>query len=66
MLSIFTFNAVEIMFYSPDRPILDYSAMFLWMMAVGTIFCASFWSEFTTSKESNFNQQSPEVPNIAS
>ncbi|KAK6772824.1 hypothetical protein RDI58_028062 [Solanum bulbocastanum] len=52
---------VEIMFYSPDRPIVDYSAMFIWMMAVGTIFCASFWSEFTTSKENDFSEQSPEV-----
>ncbi|XP_060173925.1 signal peptide peptidase-like 3 [Lycium barbarum] len=52
---------VEILLYSPDRPILDYSAMFIWLMAVGTIFCASFWSEFTTSKESNYYEQAPEV-----
>ncbi|MCD9641890.1 hypothetical protein HAX54_028372 [Datura stramonium] len=61
MMSIFTLNAVEILFYSPDRPVLDYSAMFLWLMAVGTIFCASFWSEFTTSKESSCYEQAPEV-----
>ncbi|CAN4104613.1 unnamed protein product [Withania somnifera] len=52
---------VEILFYSPDRPILDYSAMFIWLMAVGTIFCASFWSELTTNKESNRYEQAPEV-----
>ncbi|PHT98165.1 Signal peptide peptidase-like 3 [Capsicum chinense] len=54
-------NKVEILFYSPDRPLVDYSAMFIWLMAVGTIFCASFWSELTTSKESNGYEKAPEV-----
>lgn len=64
MTGIFSLNAVEILLYSPDRPIVDYSAMFIWLMAVGTIFCASFWSELTASEESNDYEQAPEVPKI--
>ncbi|KAI8005727.1 Signal peptide peptidase-like 3 [Camellia lanceoleosa] len=28
---------VELMLYSPNRPIVDFSVVFLWLMAVGTI-----------------------------
>lgn len=38
--------AVEIRLYSPNRPVVDYSAIFLWLMAVLTIICASIWGEF--------------------
>ncbi|CAA7396171.1 unnamed protein product [Spirodela intermedia] len=37
---------VEIRLYSPNRPVVDYSAIFLWLMAVLTIICASVWGEF--------------------
>ncbi|KAF9610980.1 hypothetical protein IFM89_026260 [Coptis chinensis] len=38
-------NEVEFLLYSPSRPVVDYSVIFLWLMAVGTIVCASVWSE---------------------
>ncbi|KAI4370415.1 hypothetical protein MLD38_018769 [Melastoma candidum] len=41
---------VEVLLYSPKRPILDVSVVFLWMMAIGTIICASIWSEFSSSQ----------------
>ncbi|CAH9131505.1 unnamed protein product [Cuscuta epithymum] len=43
-------NIVHLLLYAPDRPILDYSVIFLWLMAVGTVFCASIWSKITASK----------------
>ncbi|KAM3249972.1 signal peptide peptidase-like 5 [Capsicum annuum] len=42
---------VEMMLYSPDRPIVDYSVSFIWLMAVGTIVCAALWKKFTKPKE---------------
>lgn len=42
---------VELLLYSPDRPIVDYSVSFLWLMAVGTIICAALWKKFTQSKD---------------
>ncbi|XP_059282705.1 signal peptide peptidase-like 5 [Lycium ferocissimum] len=44
---------VSVMLYSPDRPVVDYSVSFIWLMAVGTIICAAFWKKFTQSKESD-------------
>lgn len=46
-------NPVELLLYSPDRPIVDYSVSFIWLMAVGTIICAALWKRFTQSKESD-------------
>ncbi|KAK4404102.1 Signal peptide peptidase-like 2 [Sesamum angolense] len=40
---------VELLVYSPDRPIVDYSVVFLWLMSVGAVMAASLWSEFTGS-----------------
>ncbi|KAL6838693.1 hypothetical protein ACP4OV_031407 [Aristida adscensionis] len=37
---------IEVQLYSPNRPVVDLSACFLWIMAVGTIVCASLWTEF--------------------
>ncbi|TMW97607.1 hypothetical protein EJD97_005235 [Solanum chilense] len=42
---------VELLLYSPDRPIVDYSVSFIWLMAVGTIICAALWKKFTQSKD---------------
>lgn len=42
---------VEMLLYSPDRPIVDYSVSFIWLMAVGTILCAALWKKFTQSKD---------------
>uniref|UniRef100_A0A7N0T9A2 PA domain-containing protein n=1 Tax=Kalanchoe fedtschenkoi TaxID=63787 RepID=A0A7N0T9A2_KALFE len=50
MISGFT---VEILLYSPNRPVMDWSVILLWIMAVGTIVSASLWSEFTGSEVSN-------------
>ncbi|KAI5653182.1 hypothetical protein M9H77_30369 [Catharanthus roseus] len=46
-------RAVEVLLYSPDQPILDLSMLFLWLMAVGTIICASLWSEFTATEQND-------------
>uniref|UniRef100_A0A0E0E6Q8 PA domain-containing protein n=1 Tax=Oryza meridionalis TaxID=40149 RepID=A0A0E0E6Q8_9ORYZ len=37
-------NSVSVQQYSPDRPIVDTAEVFLWLMAVGTVLCASYWS----------------------
>lgn len=37
---------VEVLLYSPNRPVVDISEIFMWLMAVGTIVCASLWAEF--------------------
>ncbi|CAL5442573.1 unnamed protein product [Camellia sinensis] len=33
--------------YSPRRPLVDIAEVFLWLMAVGTILCASYWSAWS-------------------
>ncbi|WCJ41493.1 SIGNAL PEPTIDE PEPTIDASE-LIKE 3 [Euphorbia peplus] len=52
---------VELKLYAPSRPVVDYSVAFLWMMAVGTVFCASLWSEFTATEETvdRYDELSP-------
>lgn len=37
-------SSVSVQLYSPRRPVVDIAEVFLWLMAVGTILCASFWS----------------------
>lgn len=49
--SLATGAKVEILLYSPYRPIVDFSAVFLWMMAVGTIVCASLWTEWVACEQ---------------
>ncbi|XP_020598460.1 signal peptide peptidase-like 2 [Phalaenopsis equestris] len=34
---------MDVLLYSPIRPVVDISAFFLWLMAVATVICASFW-----------------------
>ncbi|MBA0826993.1 hypothetical protein Goarm_011804, partial [Gossypium armourianum] len=34
-------------FYSPKRPLVDIAEVFLWLMAIGTIICASYWSAWS-------------------
>ncbi|KDP42881.1 hypothetical protein JCGZ_23823 [Jatropha curcas] len=52
---------VELKLYAPTRPIVDYSVICLWMMAVGTVICATLWAEFTAPEESDerYNELSP-------
>ncbi|KAI6702505.1 hypothetical protein NL676_011641 [Syzygium grande] len=38
---------VSVQLYSPQRPLVDVAEVFLWLMAVGTILCASYWSART-------------------
>ncbi|CAI0472197.1 unnamed protein product [Linum tenue] len=38
---------VLLQLYSPKRPLVDVAEVFLWLMAVGTILCASYWSAWT-------------------
>ncbi|OAY63211.1 Signal peptide peptidase-like 2 [Ananas comosus] len=44
-------DSVEVLLYSPNRPVVDFSASFLWLMAVGTIVCASLWAEFVACEQ---------------
>ncbi|RXH77023.1 hypothetical protein DVH24_019911 [Malus domestica] len=46
-LSNCRFSAVSVQLYSPKRPVVDIAEVFLWLMAVGTILCASFWSAWS-------------------
>ncbi|CAK9208880.1 unnamed protein product [Sphagnum jensenii] len=41
---------VRVLLFSPKRPIVDISEVFLWVMAVGTILGASFWSAWTAKE----------------
>lgn len=51
---------VEILLYAPKRPVVDFSVVFLWMMAVGTVACATLWSEITAVQtEERYNELSP-------
>lgn len=42
--------------YSPDRPVVDTAEVFLWLMAVGTILCASYWSAWS-DREATIEQE---------
>lgn len=59
------FYVVELLLYAPERPIVDYSVIFLWLMSVGTVFCASIWPKITASKASDDYQLSPKVLQIS-
>ncbi|KAK1313519.1 Signal peptide peptidase-like 4 [Acorus calamus] len=43
---------VSVQLYSPDRPLVDTAEVFLWLMAVGTILCASYWSAWSAREAS--------------
>lgn len=57
---------VELLFYAPVRPVVEFSVVFLWLMSVGTVACASLWSEITASEqiEERYNELSPKVLNM--
>ncbi|KAL0654722.1 hypothetical protein Bca4012_097413 [Brassica carinata] len=44
-------SIVTLQLYSPKRPAVDVAEVFLWLMAVGTILCASYWSAWTSREE---------------
>ncbi|KAF7844532.1 signal peptide peptidase-like 4 [Senna tora] len=43
-------SIVSVQLYSPLRPLVDVAEVFLWIMAVGTILCASYWSAWTAKE----------------
>ncbi|XP_072967540.1 signal peptide peptidase-like 4 [Typha angustifolia] len=49
-------DSVAVQLYSPDRPVVDTAEVFLWLMAVGTILCASYWSAWT-AREAYIEQE---------
>ncbi|KAI4334796.1 hypothetical protein L6164_013505 [Bauhinia variegata] len=60
-------KTVEILFYSPVRPLIDYSVGFLWMMAVGTLVCATLWADITNADQPDepYNELSPKASSNA-
>ncbi|KAJ7952292.1 Signal peptide peptidase-like [Quillaja saponaria] len=49
-------SSVSVQLYSPRRPIVDIAEVFLWLMAVGTILCASYWSAWS-AREAALEQE---------
>ncbi|XP_077225682.1 signal peptide peptidase-like 4 [Tasmannia lanceolata] len=45
--SIHLGSKVAVQLYSPERPLVDMAEVFLWIMAVSTILCASYWSAWS-------------------
>ncbi|CAO2181953.1 unnamed protein product [Urochloa humidicola] len=48
-------NKVEILMYAPQKPPFDGAIPFLWMMAVGTVACASVWTFAVVGEEPKKN-----------
>ncbi|KAL2543475.1 Signal peptide peptidase-like 2 [Forsythia ovata] len=64
-------SSVSVQLYSPRRPVVDIAEVFLWLMAVGTILCASYWSawsarEAAIEQDKLLKDASDELPNIKS
>ncbi|XP_031255828.1 signal peptide peptidase-like 2 [Pistacia vera] len=59
---------VELLLYAPNRPVIDFSVILLWILAVGTIIVASLWSDFTNEHtDERYNEISPkESPTVPS
>ena len=57
-------NRVEVLLYAPTRPLIDFSVGVLWLMAVGTVICASLWSDLTAPDQldERYNDLSPKGP----
>ncbi|KAI5655467.1 hypothetical protein M9H77_32654 [Catharanthus roseus] len=64
-------SSVSVQLYSPRRPVVDIAEVFLWLMAVGTILCASYWSAWS-AREAAIEQDrflkdaSDDLPDIKS
>ncbi|RWR87172.1 PA domain-containing protein/Peptidase_A22B domain-containing protein [Cinnamomum micranthum f. kanehirae] len=60
--SIGSGRKVELLLYSPKRPVVDFAVVFLWLMAVGTLICACLWADFVACKQTdNYNQLEPPI-----
>ncbi|KAL3701997.1 hypothetical protein R1sor_020019 [Riccia sorocarpa] len=46
-------SEVRVVLYSPKRPLVDVAEVFLWLMAVGTILGASYWSAWSAKEAAN-------------
>ncbi|CAI0414509.1 unnamed protein product [Linum tenue] len=65
---LLTNDSVSVQLYSPKRPLVDIAEVFLWLMAVGTILCASYWSawsarEAATEQDKLLKDAAEEFPN---
>lgn len=61
-------SSVSVQLYSPRRPTVDIAEVFLWLMAVLTILCASYWSawrarEAAVEYDKLLRDASDEIPN---
>lgn len=52
IIEVFGLSLVSVQLYSPHRPVVDVAEVFLWLMAVGTIVCASYWSAWSANEAS--------------
>ncbi|CAL1401023.1 unnamed protein product [Linum trigynum] len=64
-------SSVSVQLYSPERPLIDLAEVFLWMMAVGTVLCASYWSawsarESAVEEEKLLRRAVEEIPDTKS
>ena len=48
---------VSVQLYSPKRSVVDIAEVFLWLMAVGTILCASYWSASSAREALNEHER---------
>ncbi|CAO2167482.1 unnamed protein product [Urochloa humidicola] len=53
-------NKVDILMYAPKKPSFDGAIPFLWMMAVGTVACASVWTFAVVGEEPKKSDASPD------
>ncbi|XP_024629122.1 signal peptide peptidase-like 5 isoform X2 [Medicago truncatula] len=58
---------VEVLLYAPTRPTIDFSVGCLWLMSVGTVICASLWSDLTARDQldERYNELSPKGSSTA-
>ncbi|CAN1253874.1 Signal peptide peptidase-like 2 [Linum perenne] len=69
--AVLIINNQKVQLYSPRRPLVDIAEVFLWLMAVGTILCASYWSawsarEAATEQDKLLKDAAEGVPNTRS
>uniref|UniRef100_A0A7C9DSN2 PA domain-containing protein n=1 Tax=Opuntia streptacantha TaxID=393608 RepID=A0A7C9DSN2_OPUST len=50
-------SSVSVQLYSPKRSVVDIAEVFLWLMAVGTILCASYWSASSAREALNEHER---------
>ncbi|KAG0488147.1 hypothetical protein HPP92_006958 [Vanilla planifolia] len=54
-LMVINDDEVDVLLYSPIRPIVDFSAAYLWLIAVATVLCASLWSDIISYEQDQPN-----------